>query len=123
VTADNFEKGNVLCGSKLRTRWDQLLLKSQRKKPVNSKEPPPNYEGKKYIVYGGQKMYSVEKNAVIPIAIKPQEVADILGLPEYECIWGNGVPLESKGIDPLKYEIVRPTEEMFDMIYQHKLQN
>lgn len=88
------------------------------KSVINGKQegPPESYEGKKYIVYGGHK--TIER---IVIGLKPHTVANILGLPEHECIWGNGTPLESKGIDASKYKIYRPTDDMFDQIYQDKL--
>jgi hypothetical protein len=80
----------------------------------NIQQPVINlYAGKKYIVYGGQK--EIYKTI---IGIKPLEVANFLGLSEHECILSNGVSLESKGLRPKDYETIRPTDEMFEKIYQ-----
>jgi biotin operon repressor len=80
----------------------------------NIQQPGINlYSGKKYIVYGGRK--EIQKTM---IGIRPEEVVVFLGLPELECILSNGVSLESKGLRPKDYETIRPTDEMFEKIYQ-----
>jgi hypothetical protein len=76
-----------------------------------------SYEGKKYIVYG--EMKGIHKTMIM---CSPQDVATFLGLSEAECILMNGISLESKGIDPLKYQTVRPTDDMFERIYQEKIE-
>ena len=79
--------------------------------------PVESYEGKKYIVYGGMK--DIYKTMIM---CTPQNVAAFMGLPEAECILMNGTSLESKGIDPSKYQTVRPTDDMFERIYQEKIE-
>ncbi|HVN94958.1 MAG TPA: replication protein [Syntrophorhabdaceae bacterium] len=90
VTADDFEKGNVLSGAKLRDRWDQLVLKALRnKKSVDSEksEPAPTSSQKKIACYKDRDgnlrrvdngaIVERDNNAASPDPINQQGVAGV----------------------------------------------